>query len=127
MKLNPDCIRDILLFIEDKTDLSTPVRISPNSIPKALSSYPSNELMYHIKQLELSSLIHVLSWTMDGSATIHYLLPEGHAFLANIEPESQWNKFKNIFMELGIKSLPSIISFSAEYMEKIGSAYINKM
>lgn len=56
MKLNPDCIRDILMFVENETTLYDPVEISPEDIPEFFNSYSSEEVMYHIKQCELTKL-----------------------------------------------------------------------
>lgn len=80
MVLNPDCIRDILMHIEKNTDLNSWISISPDSLPGKLNDYTSDEIMYHIKQLELSNLICVHSWYLDGSCCISYLSPDGHQF-----------------------------------------------
>lgn len=108
MKLNPDCLRDILLYIEDVTDLDHPLSIDPYDIPDELSSYSKSEIMYHIKQAQLSDLILVSSEYVDGGCLIRYLLPEGHQFISNIREESNWNKTKNIAKSIGSNSLDAI-------------------
>lgn len=113
MKLNPDCIRDILLYVENNTDLSYPAQISPFQIPDELSSYPSDEVMYHIKQAELSGLLDVSSWYLDGGCLIKYLLPDGHQFLANIREDNNWNKTKDIAKSVGSNSLDSLKQIAA--------------
>ena len=50
MKLNPDCIRDILLYVELNSDLRHFISISPSNLPTELEKYSSDEVMYHIKQ-----------------------------------------------------------------------------
>ena len=76
MKLNPDCLRDLLLLVEDETDLDNSIIISPSDFPQTLSSYESDEVMYHIKQAQLSNLIEA-TWFVDGSCLIKYLTPMG--------------------------------------------------
>lgn len=94
MKLNPDCVRDVLLYVESNTDLKHFASISPSQMPDELSKYSADEVMYHIKQAELSALLDVPSWYLDGGCLIKYLLPEGHQFLANIREDNNWNKTK---------------------------------
>ncbi|MRN27021.1 DUF2513 domain-containing protein, partial [Romboutsia ilealis] len=73
MKLNPDCVRDVLLYVENNTDLKHFASISPLQMPDELSKYPADEVMYHIKQAELSALLDVPSWYLDGGCLIKYL------------------------------------------------------
>lgn len=108
MVLNPDCIRDILIYVEQNTDLRHILSLSPVSIPDELKCYTGDEIMYHIKQAELSNLILVPSWYMDGGCSIRYLLPEGHQFLSDIREENNWNKTKDIAKSVGSNSLDSI-------------------
>lgn len=90
MKLNPDCLRAILLFVEDETDLDNSVVIGPFEMPSCLLDFPKNEVMYHIKQAELSNLILMGGWFVSGSCSIKYLTPEGHQFIGNIQSERLW-------------------------------------
>lgn len=108
MKFNPDCIRDILLYTESNTDLKHFVSISPLQMPDELSKYSADEVMYHIKQAELSTLLDVSSWYLDGGCLIKYLLPDGHQLLANIREDNNWNKTKEIAKSVGSNSLDSL-------------------
>lgn len=105
MKLNPDCIRDVLLYVEGNTSLQEFVYVGPDEIPSELSCYSPDEVMYHIKQAELSRLIDTASWDLDGGCIIKYLLPEGHQFLSNIHEENNWKKTKEIAKAVGSNSL----------------------
>lgn len=108
MKLNPDCIRDILLYVEENTDLKRMVSLSPLNLPEELSQYNADEIMYHIKQAELSGLLIAPSWYLDGGCMIKYLLPSGHQFLADIREDSNWNKTKEIAQKAGSNSLDAL-------------------
>lgn len=105
MKLNPDCIRDILLYVESNTDLKHFLSISPKKFPEELSQYTDSEIMHHIKQAELSGLLIAPSWYLDGGCMIKYLLPEGRQFIANIREDTNWNKTKEIAKSVGSNSL----------------------
>lgn len=109
MKLNPDCIRDILLFVEANTSLNSPVDIDPDYLPEPLSIYSSDEVMYHIKQCELSALFgDEVSWYVDGNCMIRYLSPSGHQFLSDIRSDNAWNKTKEIAHGVGVNSIDAI-------------------
>ena len=64
--------------------------------------------MYHVKQCELSNLLYVNSWYLDGSCLVKYLTPEGHQFLSNIREDNNWNKTKEIAASVGSNALDVI-------------------
>ncbi|SDO75735.1 DUF2513 domain-containing protein [Clostridium gasigenes] len=109
MKLNLDCIRDILLTVEDNTDFSTYMSYDVGeSSYDLLTKYSDSEILYHIKQCELSGLITKVSWYLNGSCTILDLSPYGHQFLADIRSDSNWNKTKSIAKNIGSSSLTTV-------------------
>lgn len=108
MKLNPDCIRDILLLVEQETSLEDSLDIESCNLPASLSAYSPEEVMYHIKQCELSGLLFIGSWYFGGDCSIRYLSPEGHQFLSDIREDNNWNKTKEIASSVGSNSLDVI-------------------
>lgn len=125
MKLNPDCVRDVLLYVENNTDLRHFVTISPMQVPDELNEYSIDEVMYHIKQAELSALISVSSWYVDGGCLIMYLLPEGHQFLANIREDTNWSKTKDIAKSVGSNSLDAIKQIATGVITALIQAKLN--
>lgn len=114
MKLNPDCIRDILIAVESETTLTQFVRFSPKLLPDNLSHYSSEEVMYHVKQCELSGLFGgKVTWFINGDCLVQYLSPSGHQFLSNIRSENNWNKTKEIAKNVGSESLSAIKDIAA--------------
>lgn len=113
MKLNPDCIRDILLLVEQNTSLEDSLDIESCNLPSALSVYSPAEVMYHIKQCELSELLFIGSWYFGGDCSIRYLSPEGHKFLENIRKDNNWNKTKEIAATVGSNALDVIKDISS--------------
>ena len=107
MKLNPDCIRSILLTAEDICDFSTPwVYDKDKEKGSFLSNYSHEEIVYHIRQCDASDLIDGFQFYEDGNTVyIGDLTPEGHSFLANIRNDTFFNKVKSIAAELGLGSL----------------------
>jgi len=65
MKLNPECIRDILLTVEETTSFGTFMKYTADAEYPRFSAYSQNEIFYHIKQCELSGLLTKVSWFME--------------------------------------------------------------
>lgn len=106
MKLNPDCIRDILLTVEEKTAymkrLSIPTNIPSNIL--RLQKYNPNELNYHIQQCINFNYI-ISKGAFGGVFNIDDLTFSGHNFLADIRKDTNWNKTKEIAGNIGSYSL----------------------
>ena len=120
MKLNPDCVRDILLLVEESCDYENYLDC-PSEVPESLKDkYSTNELFYHIKQCELSGLIRNVTWFADGeSCSIRDLDPLGHQFLADIRSDTNWNKTKDIAQKVGSTSLDVISKIASEVIASL--------
>lgn len=96
MKLNSDCVRDILMMVEDVCDFNTVVEYSNYSEKhEHIDKYSHDEIIYHIKQCEQAGLIEGVDYYDDGDyIVINDLTPSGHDFLANIRQDTVWNGIK---------------------------------
>lgn len=110
MRLNPDCIRDILMEIEENTSFGTfyeyPSKKSDND--SRLAKYDRNTVLYHIKQCELSGYLTDVHWYMEPSCLVVDLSPTAHQFLADIREDTNWNKTKDIAKSVGSNSLDAL-------------------
>lgn len=119
MKLNPDCIRDILLLVEDSCDHENYLEC-PEEFPETIKDkYSPNELYYHIKQCELSGFIRDVRWTLDGDCSIRDLSPLGHQFLADIRSDTNWSKTKEIAQKVGSTSLDAISKIASDVIAAV--------
>lgn len=115
MKLNPDCVRDVLLSIEELSSynglISSEQLLGSNFLK---DKYDKDEVLYHIQQLDWSGLIKVPSRckTLDGEYFINDLSPAGHEFLSNIRMDTNWNKVKSISKKAGTEALNSLKSIA---------------
>lgn len=120
MRLNPDCIRDILLVVEEHTDITHIVQLDfssdedTESCFNQLNKYSKDELMYHVKQCELCGFFTDVNWFLGGQCAIHYLSPYGHEFLANIRADTNWNKVKRKATEVGSESLSVLAQIAGQ-------------
>lgn len=118
MKLNPDCIRDILIEVESQTTFSSEF-LYPDDNSESLSKYCEDEIFYHIKQCELSGLVTKVSWFLGGACCIDDLSPSGHEFLANIRIDTNWNKTKEVAKRVGSFSLKTLKDISVQVISEV--------
>lgn len=123
MRLNPDCIRDILLQVENGSfTLPNRSRIQDTFFEELefLKNYSSIEIFYHINQCNMMDFI-LISENLKET-TIYDLTPAGHSFLADIRNNTIWNKTKSTAKELGISSLHGFKEISVNVIAAIISS-----
>lgn len=113
MQLNPDCIRDILLDLEDKTSFKSEVIYNSSNIPTIFPNYKPEEIYYHLRQCNLDGLLFNARQTIDGSCFIADLTPKAHDFLANIHSDNLWDNVKEVSAKVGTKSLSAIVQIAS--------------
>ncbi|MDQ8820630.1 DUF2513 domain-containing protein [Streptococcus ruminantium] len=126
MKLNPDCIRDILLDVENKSTFNNEVQyLGPDDF-QTLSKYSYDEIMYHVRQCaENGFFIGKVEYYMGGGCTIIDLSPSAHEFLANIRKDTNWNKTKSIAKTVGSFSITALKEISVQVIASAISANFN--
>lgn len=110
LKLNPDCIRDILITVESM-EYNTVYTLT--TLCQNLSSYSKEELNYHCIQLIDAGLLNAKTINFLGQISpelwrIFDLTYSGHQFLADIRSDTTWNKTKQIAKSIGSESLHAI-------------------
>lgn len=114
MKLNNDCIRDILVSVES-LDFGESWIIT--DLSEKLPDYTEDQLEYHCIQLVNAGFLEASVYTPLGSPTyirqINDLTYQGHQFLADIRSEDTWNKTKSIAKSVGSESLHAIKDIAA--------------
>lgn len=111
MKLNLDCVRDILMDIEDMTDGYKSILISEENykILPNCRKYNYTELRYHLLQCQQNGYFINGSLTFDEDFSIVDLSPKAHDFIAKIRDNNIWSKFKKMLIGLGTIALPALI------------------
>ena len=93
MKLNPNCIRDILLKAEEIPSVHHHWDFNSKSIPSLFPQYTVDEVLYHLRQCDLNELfIHTSHGINYDYYCVGDLSPKGHEFLSNIRDNSLWKK-----------------------------------
>ena len=117
MKLNHDCIRDLIIFIEDTTTASKPYVLSSQIYDYLSHKYDDETLNYHIIYIYEADIVRNLSLA-DGNIpiTIWDLTPIGHDYANNIRNNKVWDKLKVATSKFTSISLPILIEKSSEIL-----------
>lgn len=130
MKLNPDCIRDILIYLEDNivyenVNISLKHKfINIYDISDALSKkYNKEEILYSVEDLMKSGYVHYCNVDHDKygcimNADIDDVTSIGHEFINNVRSNNVWEATKN-----GVKKLES---FSVGILSSVASSILTK-
>lgn len=126
MRINMDCIRDILLCVEENTGLQQRcffVSYSYSEVQEMIGgdliepmqyqidlekSYDNDELIYHLKYCAEAGLVVSAGNIPTYQNWIADLTPKGHDFIANIRSSTLWEKVKKVCIQLGVSSIDII-------------------
>lgn len=139
MRLNFDCVRDILLCVEENTDLrhlcvfvdietyqqSNFFDEQPDIQPyqeTLMQKYDNDTIIYHIRYCNTAGLL--LSSPKSADIVIEDLTPDGHSFLANIREPSNWEKITNVAHKLGCTSLPTLSNIASQVVAALIKQYL---
>lgn len=126
MKLNYDCIRDLLLTIEEKADDSS---FDSSEIEEFATEYgyELNVVIYHIQRLKEAEFIEAtISY---GSNEIYnyyidYITWDGHQFIDAIRPKTVWETTTKVSKELGVSTISSLSQIASNVVSQIISKYL---
>ncbi len=130
MRLNPDCIRDVLLAIEDVKFIDPDLKLRYTNLhilaeTESLSGYPKEDIAYTLLKLSEGNLIIAKPTYADGKVYrlhIDGMTFSGHQYLDKIRDPERWKKVKTIGGKVGDFSLAAI----GKIAEGITAAAIDK-
>lgn len=111
MKLNLDCIRDVLLYLEDNLIIEKHVfkPIELKTLQNDLKKYTPEDVFYSVYNLYQ---IHFIEGKFNDVSNMKMMFCEienvtyaGHQFLASVRPESIWSKTKSVVSKVGVHTL----------------------
>ncbi len=126
MRLNPDCIRDILLECEEKCDGSYYAFFKWNQ--KFIHNenvYTYKETYYHLRQCDMNGYFYKSAEDNECNFRVYDLTPKAHEFLANIRSDNIWNKTKSAAKEIGVSSLHGLSNIAAQIITAIIGKYLS--
>ena len=127
MRLNPDCVRSILLYIEERFDYtdtysSTPHihKEMPNGdiiVDKYFENYDKQEVSYALELLIMEGYASIAgNPTITGGnlvfARVNGLTWKGHELLNNVRNNTVWNAVKTRAAKFGGMSISALLTGS---------------
>ena len=115
MRLNPDCVRDVLLAIESA---EFGEHISPSTLHRSLSQYTEDEIEYTCLILSDGNFLQVMTIQLPGQEmpsikSIIRLTFQGHELIAKIRDPERWPKLK--------KAVSAVRDYSLSALEAIAN------
>ena len=128
MKLNPDCIRSVMLAIEESWDLETDEQgnicmdgIEMESLCEVLPDFDPKDVFYCLFNLDQAGYLDLSVTWADGGVlcycTVNYMTFAGHEFLNRIRDNKNWSKVK--------KSLHAIRNYSLDAISSVSEGVAN--
>lgn len=114
MKLNPDCLRDILIAYEG-------LPAHPDETPLEIPGYSEDELFVHQRLLEDAGYIKLQ--VLEAGDDQIFIIPSrltysGHEFLNASRNQANWNKVKKTFEKSGGFVIEVAKSLLLEYLKQ---------
>ena len=99
MKINHDCIRDLLLYLEENLILTPNLEFCSISLQELINSgqlnYPKEDIAHSAILLDEAGYIDISVLYADNyisSLDIHRITYDGYNFLDSIRPQTVWDK-----------------------------------
>ena len=125
MKLNNECVRDLMLYIEDNLELGNYIDVAT-----------IEELEYSIDILLYTAIkLHEAGYTNSTidldienqpEVIIHSITWQGHKFLDNIRDDKVWKTTKNIISKFSSVSFSIIEKISAQVITNLINQYMGQ-
>ena len=128
MKFDPDCVRDILLDIEELHDYPQILFFDSETKLLRASAHSFDKLAYHMILLDEAGY---LNWTpvFTGGrhlyhSSIHGLTYDGHQFLETVRNPRVWEETKSLSKKVGSFSLNVISSVATDIIARLIKAQL---
>lgn len=120
MKLNPDCLRAILLTIEERASYQSILSFEELTLPNfpLLAEYSLEEILYHIKKCDEAGFLCEVQY-FPASVTVGELHYRGHEFLNNIRESKIWDGVKSIAAKIGTNSMQGLVQIASNVITSL--------
>lgn len=126
MKLNPDCVRDVLLYLEKNLKIKNSSEFSEitlKEIKEALSQYTEEDVFYSVYNLYqikyIEGKVNDVGNKKMFFCEINNITWDGHQFLNTIRPKTVWEATKDGASKLGVMSMHALSSIAMKISETI--------
>lgn len=122
MKLDPSCVREILLFCEKSLGLDESMSwkyLQLSDFGKHLTKYPKETIAYTLVLLDEAGYIDCNVVEADDCLIeiyVNRLTYAGHEFIETVRPDSVWKKVASSIAAIGSASLPVVQSLGSQFL-----------
>ena len=119
MKLNHDCVRDFMLYLEDNLELDD--SIESYGLANILKDYAPDEVVYSISKLVEAGYISGISVKTLASGPSYIITTitwSGHKFIDNVRTPQVWTETKQLTSKFGAVSIDIISQVAASVISK---------
>lgn len=112
MKLDQECVRDILLYMENELPMNAQVKISSVYDEHFKNDYSLDQVLYTASKLHEANLIQGVPFKFDIGLVdfvMQSISYEGHQLLDTIRDPKVWEETKNVTKKLSSVSLPVLM------------------
>lgn len=128
MKLNPDCIRDVLLYLESELEVDLENHNFTTISLKQINNHFENIYMeediwytvYNLREMRyISGNLGDAGRKLMMFCEIDNITPYGHQFLNTIRPRSIWDATKSGASKIGVTSLSALSTIAMEITKSV--------
>ena len=123
MKLNHECVRQIMLTIESDIPYSEQMHKGELLKHKNLKDFNESEILYSILRINEAGFINCRIHEGDNNSIyllfLYNLTWSGHQFLDNIRDPEVWRKTKSVTSKFASASLTLISNIAAEVIVRM--------
>ena len=136
MKINHECIRDVMIFLEsydyytlDSDGQVVPKQIFIHNIFTALPQYSEPDIFYSIFNLSQAGYLNISSDIKQYGikCAVNYITFNGHEFLEKIKSDNNWSKVKKGLNFLQDYSLSAISAVASGITEGAVATYLSSI
>lgn len=125
MKLNHDCVRAVLLYLEEHLELTNKICLTDVHI----DLFDDNDILYTGRKLHeagyISASIRNDVFGSDSSILVSEITWEGHKFLDTIRDNQVWSQTKKILSKVSSSSISFVSNVASQVLANIISQYMN--
>lgn len=126
MKLNIDCIRDVLIFLEENLEINDDLEIKFQNLHAICNGlegkYEKPEIAYTLLQLKEGGYIQAQSFMGNGiisNIIVSSITYEGHQFIESIRSETVFEEVKIRLGKIGVFALNIIQKVAIDYITSL--------
>lgn len=123
MRLNQDCLRELLLEVESKLELNGSIAYKNIEKMEINTKFSSDEIIYHLEKLNEAGFLKVkfFYYTKRNkyNLSIESITWEGHKFLDTIRDDVVWDNSKKIVSKFSSVSITMISDIASNVISQI--------